>query len=126
MICFTRKSYVDLAKLYLEDLRKNLSNPAGLDKYGKMGVEALRNATPKDSSRAANSWRYEIIQNGANSKIVWHNDDIEGGYNVAILIQYGHGTKSGTYVEGIDFINPALAPVFDAMRADIEREVVKR
>lgn len=125
MICFTKSSYKDKAKEALQDILGSIQR-SDLDKYGRMGVTALANATPKNTNLASNSWRYEIIRNGASSKIIWYNDDIENGYNVAILIQYGHGTKNGTYVQGVDYINPALAPVFEAMKSDIEKEVARK
>ena len=96
-----------------------------LDRTGEMGVEALRQATPVDTGLAANSWNYRIVKSNKVSKIEWYNTDVEGGCNVAILIQYGHGTKSGTYVEGIDYINPALKPIFDTMADYLWKEVTK-
>lgn len=90
---------------------------------GQRGVEALRNATPKDTQLAASSWGYTIDGDAGNYTITFHNYDIEGGYNVAILIQYGHGTGTGGYVAGRDFINPALQPIFDNLADDIWKEI---
>lgn len=94
-----------------------------LNKYGEKGVEALRNATPIDTSLAASSWGYTIDGGKGNYTITFHNYDIEGGYNVAILVQYGHGTGTGGYVAGRDFINPALQPIFDNLADDIWKEI---
>lgn len=94
-----------------------------LNKYGKQGVEALSAATPVDTGRAASSWYYEIEKDKSGFKITWCNSDIENGCNVAILLQYGHATKSGGYVRGIDYINPALKPIFDNMIEDFSRRV---
>lgn len=90
---------------------------------GQKGVEALRDATPKDTQLAAASWGYTIDGSAGDYTITFHNYDIEGGYNVAILIQYGHGTGTGGYVVGRDFINPALKPIFDNLADDIWKEI---
>lgn len=94
-----------------------------LDKYGKKGVEALAAATPKDSGRAANSWYYEIVREKGSVKLIWSNSDIEGGCNVAILIQYGHATKDGSRVPGVDFINPAIQPIFEELSKEVTKGV---
>lgn len=94
-----------------------------LDKYGKMGVAALRSATPKDTGRTADAWRYEIVETANESKLVFVNDNVNKGQNIAILLQYGHGTRNGGYVQGIDYINPALEPVFEQLAAECFREV---
>ncbi|WP_242622703.1 HK97 gp10 family phage protein [Lachnoclostridium sp. Marseille-P6806] len=95
-----------------------------LDKFGEQGVEALREATPKDSGLTADSWNYEITNDGSKLSLIWYNTNIKPGYyNVAIMIQYGHGTGTGGWVEGIDYINPALRPIFDQIEKDIWEEV---
>ena len=94
-----------------------------LDKYGKAGVEALEKATPKDTGTTAKSWRYVIVKEEGRYRIEFHNDNISDWANVAILIQYGHGTRNGGYVEGIDYINPALAPVFNDLASQAWEEV---
>lgn len=94
-----------------------------LDKYGREGVNALRNASPRDSGRMAESWSYKIEREGNRVSIVWYNSDIEGGCNVALLIQMGHATKAGGWVEGIDFINPALEPIFAKILDKVLKEV---
>ncbi len=92
-----------------------------------MGVAALSNATPKESAETANSWYYEIQQRPGYFAIHWLNSNVEdpGRIPVAILIQYGHGTRHGGYVQGIDYINPAMRPIFDQMAADVWKEVTK-
>lgn len=96
---------------------------AALEAYGEAGVQALAEATPKDSGETAASWSYEIrpVENGV--KIYWKNSNVNDGVNVAILIQYGHGTRQGAYVEGIDYINPAIQPVIDKLSKAIWEEV---
>lgn len=89
-----------------------------LSHYGSVGVDALASATPIDSSLTANSWSYEVIQDATSWSIVWNNTNVVNGTPVAILLQYGHGTGTGGYVEGYDYINPALKPIFDQMVAD--------
>lgn len=84
-----------------------------LEYLGQMGVDALISATPVDSGLAAASWGFEIRRSERSWSIVWTNSDIENGFPVAVMIQYGHGTGTGGYVQGRDYINPAMAPVFD-------------
>lgn len=94
-----------------------------LSRGGKMGVEALRAATPKESGETANSWNYEIINSRGRHGIEWFNTHVNDGVNIAVIIQYGHGTGTGGYVEGIDYINPAIRPVFDKILDDVWRQV---
>lgn len=108
---------------FLKKADNNYHILPALHAAGQKGVEALRNATPKNTSLAAASWGYTIDGSKGDYTITWHNYDIEGGYNVAILIQYGHGTGTGGYVEGRDFINPSLQPIFDTLADDIWKEI---
>ena len=94
-----------------------------LNYYGKMGVEALSEATPKDSGKTAASWDYKIIQNRNSSRIVFTNSNVVDGYPIAILLQYGHGTGNGGWVEGRDYINPAIQPIFDRIANEMWKEV---
>jgi len=80
---------------------------------GKEGVAALEKATPKDTGKTANNWYYEVEDTKDGFKVTWCNANVHNGANIAILLQYGHGTKQGGFVEGTDYINPALKPVFD-------------
>jgi hypothetical protein len=103
------------------DNSKNLSRRlrTAFERYGAQGVEALRSATPIDSGLTADSWSYTI----ENWGIGFNNSNIQNGYSVALLLQYGHGMRNGAYVEGIDFINPALKPIFDLIARECWREV---
>src|ERR1035437_8120439 len=94
-----------------------------LNSYGQEGVNALVSVTPKDSGLAASSWDYEVSQTKAGCSITWTNDDIENGFPVAIMLQYGHGTKGGGYVQGIDYINPAIKPIFDKIADKVWKAV---
>lgn len=92
--------------------------------FGKLGVEALRASTPKDSGETANSWSYEIVEEAGRLSIFWKNDNVNDGVNIAIILQYGHGTRNGGWVEGIDYINPAIRPIFKQMADEAWKEVV--
>lgn len=94
-----------------------------LHKYGAMGVAALSDATPTNTGETANSWHYEISSSKNSYRISWTNDHVVDQIPVVILIQYGHATKNGGYVKGIDFINPALRPIFEAMAEDVWKEI---
>lgn len=94
-----------------------------LKKYGQAGVEALASATPKDSGETANSWSYEIVENNGGYAIYWNNTNINEGVNIAVILQYGHGTGTGGYVQGQDYINPAIRPIFDQIADEAWREV---
>jgi hypothetical protein len=95
----------------------------GLPAGGRRGVDALARATPRDTGLAAHSWGYEIEHKKTNHTIWWINTDLEGGVNVAVLIQYGHGTGTGGYVPPRDYINPAMRPIFDELSDGVWREV---
>jgi hypothetical protein len=84
-----------------------------LNKYGQMGVNALSNATPVDSGLAASSWGYVTKNTRGRYSLIWYNDNVENGVQVAVIIQYGHATKNGGWVEGIDYVNPAIQPIMD-------------
>lgn len=108
---------------YLDKL-KNISNIPNFDKYGKMGVEALSLATPRKTGVTAASWSYKITQNKDSVVIEWRNSNTtDTGIPIVVLLQYGHGTANGGYVQGIDFINPALKPVFEEILKDAWEEV---
>lgn len=83
---------------------------------GKAGVDALARVTPLDTGRAAHSWTYEVAAGMGFYEIVWLNTDVENGFPVALMIQYGHGTGTGGYINGYDYINPAIRPIFDKIR----------
>lgn len=93
------------------------------EKYANEGVNALSSATPVDTGLTAKSWDYEISNTDTSTTIYWKNSNVVNGVPIAVLIQYGHGTKNGGYVEGIDYINPALRPIFEKMAQDAWKEV---
>lgn len=97
---------------------------ASLNKFGAAGVSALASATPVESGETAQSWSYEIVQRKGYYAIHWYNSHNEGGKPIAILLQYGHGTGTGGYVQGHDYIMPAIRPIFDQIDAEM-RKVVK-
>ena len=94
-----------------------------LDKYGQEGVARLREATPKDTGLTAESWSYVITSDKNNTTITWVNSNVNKHVNIALILQYGHATRHGGWVEGIDYINPALQPVFDKMADEAWREI---
>lgn len=96
-----------------------------LKQYGEMGVLALYEATPYDTGNTARAWRYEITREKGRITISWINDNRPQGAPIAVILQYGHATRNGGWVEGIDYINPALAPVFEAISNDLWSEVTK-
>ena len=96
-----------------------------LEKYGQEGVKALSAATPTDTGDTANSWGYEIKRTNKGATISWFNTNVENGVNVAIIIQYGHGTRNGGWVEGRDYINPAMRSIFDAIAESAWKEVTQ-
>jgi Bacteriophage HK97-gp10, putative tail-component len=94
-----------------------------LNRYGQMGVDALARATPRDTGETAQSWGYQVEHSRGRHTISWFNTHKENGVNIAVIIQYGHGTGTGGYVEGRDYINPAIRPIFDKIADDIWRQV---
>lgn len=96
---------------------------AVLRKYGQAGVEALAAATPKETGETAASWSYEIVETRSGFSIFWSNSHENQGVNIALILQYGHGTGTGGYVQGIDYINPAIRPIFDEIANAAWKEV---
>lgn len=97
-----------------------------LDMYGQLGVNALKSATPKATGKTASSWFYTITEEENSTTITWNNSNVNKGVNIAIVLQYGHGTGTGGYVRGIDYINPALAPIFEKLAARAWEEVASK
>lgn len=95
-----------------------------LERYAQEGVSALSSATPVDSGATANSWGYEIVSKGDSHTIYWTNTNSNKGVYIAVILQYGHGTGTGGYVAGRDYINPAMRPIFDRIAEEAWREVV--
>jgi hypothetical protein len=106
-------------------LKKAISGDVykSLNRFGAQGVAALSAATPVDTDLAAESWTFTVSQNSRGWEMVWRNTDIEDGFPVAIMMQYGHGTGTGGYVLGQDYINPAIRPIFDQIVEAVLREV---
>jgi len=105
---------------------KLLDVDAILEEYGKKGVDALAEATPKRTGKTAASWSYKVIRNRNDVRIRWSNSNFVDGVPVAIVLQYGHATRNGAYVQGIDYINPALKPVFDELAHKLWKEVAAK
>lgn len=109
---------------FLTHLRTRNIRPI-LEKYGQKGVEALAEATPKATGKTAASWSYEIKMEKTGAVLSWKNANIVDGVPIAVILQYGHSTRNGGYVQGVDYINPAMKPVFDAIRDELWKEVTK-
>lgn len=122
IVSFRQKGDFSKATSWLERI-KEIARLGILNKYGRMGVDALSSATPVDTGLTASSWSYEIQNGGGKATIEFHNSHINKGVPIAIILQYGHGTGTGGWVEGRDYINPAILPVFEQMVEDICREV---
>lgn len=124
MISFRQKG--DFSKLtsFLESAKEAV-HLGNLDRYGREGVEALRAATPVDTGLTANSWEYEIERKNGSVAISFHNTNIQNGVPIAIILQYGHATRNGGWVQGRDYINPAIQPLFDRIANEAWKEVTK-
>lgn len=124
MITFRQKG--DFSKLtrYLERA-KEVIKLGDLDKYGQEGVDALSSATPVDSGLTASSWYYKIENKNGSATISFYNSNVNNGVPIAIILQYGHGTNNGGWVEGRDYINPAILPIFEKIANDAWEEVTK-
>lgn len=112
-----------------EDFLKRMSKGdvfAALDHYGRQGVMALERATPVESGETARSWTYKVEHSTGKYELIFSNTHIIDGQNIAILIQYGHGTGTGGYVQGRDYINPVIRPLFDQIANEVWKEVTKR
>ena len=124
MISFRQQGDFTKFTRYLERV-KSVAGVSDLDKYGRAGVAALASATPVDSGVTANSWYYEIKRSKGSATISFHNSNIQNGVPIAIILQYGHGTGTGGWVQGRDYINPAIQPIFDNLANEAWREVTK-
>lgn len=124
MISFRQKG--DFSKLtrFLERA-KNLVHLSDLDRYGREGVAALASATPVDTGKTAASWYYDIKIDKESASITFNNSNIQNGVPIAIILQYGHGTRNGGWVEGRDYINPVIQPIFDKIAEEAWKEVTK-
>ena len=112
-------------RIFLDKCRDIAGLTSIYDQYGQRGVEALREATPKDTGRTADSWDYKVTRLPSAIQITWTNTNRVNGVPIAIILQYGHGTRNGGFVQGRDYINPALQPIFDELADKLWKEVTK-
>lgn len=124
MIRFRQKGDFSKLNRFLEKIKETVKL-GDLDKYGREGVKALKSATPIDSGLTAESWYYKITREKESVSISFHNSNIQNGVPIAIILQYGHGTGTGGWVEGRDYINPSVQPLFDKIAEDAWKEVTK-
>ena len=124
MIRFRQKGNFTKLSNFLERA-KNVVRIGELDKYGREGVAALASATPVESGLTASSWTYEIVRGKGSVAIRFNNSNIQNGVPIAIILQYGHGTGTGGWVEGRDYINPSVQPLFDKIADNAWKEVMK-
>ena len=124
MISFRQKGDFSKTKRYFERV-KAAARLSILDKYGRDGVAALASATPTETGKTASSWFYEISHDKGSATITFSNSNINKGVPIAIILQYGHGTGTGGWVEGRDYINPAIQPIFDKIANEAWKEVTK-
>lgn len=122
MFKFVSKGDWSKTSSFLEKCKDIFKNNS-FDKYGREGVIALESATPKETGATANAWSYEVQRSGSQVSIIWKNSNEPNGFPVAVMLQFGHGTGTGGYVRGIDYINPAMRPVFEKIADDLWREV---
>ena len=124
MIKFKQKG--DFSKLtkFLEKTKEAVKLE-DLDRFGKAGVSALASATPVETGLTANSWYYKIERDNGSATISFHNSNIQNGVPIAIILQYGHGTRNGGWVKGRDYINPAIQPIFDQIANEAWKEVTE-
>lgn len=124
MIKIRQKGDFSRVTTYLIKAKKGI-RLSSLDKYGKQGVAALSSATPVDTGLTASSWYYRIERNGSTISIMFLNSNVQNGVPIAVILQYGHGTGTGGWVQGRDYINPALRPIFDKIADNAWKEVTK-
>lgn len=105
--------------------RNKKIRPSDLAKFGQIGVEALRNSTPVDSGLTADSWYFEIVEKEGQIELRWNNSNVVDGVPIAIILQYGHATGTGGWVEGRDYINPAIQPIFDLIADNAWKELTR-
>lgn len=124
MISFKQKGDFSNLSRFLEKAKETIKI-GDLDRYGREGVAALSSVTPVDSGLTASSWYYKIERGNGSVSISFHNSNIQNGVPIAIILQYGHGTRNGGWVEGRDYINPAIQPLFDKIADNAWKEVRK-
>lgn len=122
MITYSSRGSFKKTYMLFEKLREGVQQGT-LDKYGREGVAALAAATPLDTGETAKCWTYEIVRENGRTSIIFDNSHVEKHVNIAIILQYGHGTRNGGWVEGRDYINPAIQPIFDKIANTAWKEV---
>lgn len=125
MFSISAKGDLKIATKYLNDIKDIYKKEMALKMYGEQGVAALKAATPRDSGLTADSWYYEIERDGDKVHIKFKNSNIQDGCPIAIILQYGHATGNGGYVQGRDYINPVVQPIFDAIAEEAWKEVTE-
>lgn len=123
MITFKHKGDFKKTLSFLERNKKLNYDIYKLETYAKEGVKALSLFTPIDTGKTSASWDYVISKTDGNVSIIWTNSNVNNGVNIALIIQYGHGVNGGGYIEGVDYINPAIKPVFDKIMKHVWEEV---
>lgn len=123
-VSFSHKGDFSKLSKYLKSVKLDALRPI-LEKYGRDGVKALTSATPIDTGKTAASWKYEVVIKKDSAKVVWSNTNIQNGVPIAILLQYGHAAKNGGYVQGRDYIRPAIRPIFDKIANEAWKEVTR-
>lgn len=122
MLKVTASGSFDRTQRFLNEMARK-ERYAVLERYGAIGVNALASATPYDSGLTAQSWSYEVVTKRGGYEIVWSNSNIQNGIQIAVILQYGHGTGTGGWVEGRDYINPAIQPLFDQIADEVWKQV---
>lgn len=125
MIKFVHEGHFDSTKKFLKRMQENRFD-AMIEQIAKAGVSALSSATPVDTGKTAASWGYEIEKSSNKIVVNFTNSNVNHGVNIAVILQYGHGTKNGGFVQGRDYINPALQPIFDKLEEDMWKVVVSK
>lgn len=125
MISFTQKGDFKKLNSFLERAKEKIKI-GNLDRYGRDGVNALRQYTPIDTGLTSDSWYYRIERTNDNVSIIFNNSNINKGVPIAIILQYGHGTNNGGWVQGRDYINPAIQPIFDKLAEEAWKEVISK
>ncbi len=125
MINFSHKGDFSQSLTFMNNV-KTATQLKDLDRYGQRGVTALKSATPVDTSKTANSWYYKVENTTTSIKISFHNSNIQNGVPIAIILQYGHATRNGGFINGRDYINPAIQPIFDDMLNSLWKEITNK
>lgn len=125
MITITSKGNFEKGTAYFKKLSKITTKSDVLNKYGRLGVQALSSATPVRSGKTAAAWSFEVTETSSGGSIIFSNSNVNKGVNIAIILQEGHGTGTGGWVAGRDYINPAIQPIFDKLADDLWKEVTK-